>query len=72
MAEKNFERLADRVLFALDMALNQKDVTVADLLGRALEMSLTRGSGGKNFVERREFTEEVETALTRLDALRKK
>lgn len=71
MSEKNYERLSDHVLKALQMALAQKDLTIADSLSHALEMALTRGAGGKGFVERREFTIEVENAFTQLEALRR-
>jgi len=71
MIEKNNERLGDRILVALALALEQKDAAISDLLGRALEMSLTRGAGGKGFVERRDFTDDVKKCLLRLDALRK-
>jgi len=71
LSEKNYERLSDTVLKALKLALEQKDLAVGDLLSRALEMAMTRGAGGKNFVERREFTDEVESALNQLEALRK-
>ena len=68
---KNNERLGDRILLALTLALEQKDTAISDLLGRALEMSLTRGAGGKDFVERRDFTADVESSLLQLDTLRK-
>ena len=71
MAEKTYDRLADRILAALNMALEQKDVAVSDLLSRALEMTMTRGAGGRDFVERRDFTDEVQAALNSLDTLRK-
>ena len=71
MAEENFERLSDGVLAALALALEQKDLAVAELLSRALEMAMTRGAGGKDFVERRAFTKGVEKALNDLEALRK-
>ncbi len=71
MSEKSFERLSDQVLAALTLALTQKDLAVAELLNRALEMAMTRGAGGKSFTERREFTEGVEKAMTQLDSLRK-
>lgn len=70
MVEKNNERLADRILTALDMAITQEDVDIAEMLENALEMALTRGAGGKDFVERRDFSEDVESALDRLDILR--
>ncbi|MBU6474516.1 MAG: hypothetical protein KGL10_01715 [Alphaproteobacteria bacterium] len=71
MAENGFERLSDAVLAALVLALEQKDLAVAELLSRALEMAMTRGAGGKGFVERREFTAGVEKAMNQMDALRK-
>ena len=70
MVEKNNERLADRILTALDMAISQEDADIAEILGSALEMSLTRGAGGKDFVERRDFSEDVERALDKLEILR--
>ena len=71
MAEKGQERLSDLVLVALTLALKQKDFAVSELLKSALEMSMTRGAGGKDFVERREFADEVQEALISFDALRK-
>jgi hypothetical protein len=71
LSEKKYERLSDNILKALTLALTQKDLAICDLLSRALEMSMTRGAGGKDFVERREFTTEVEDALDQLEALRK-
>jgi len=70
MAEKNYERLSDVVLKALALAVEQKDLAIADLLGLALDRAMTRGAGGKDFVERREFTDEVENVLNKLKALR--
>ena len=71
MAEKGQERLSDLVLAALTLALEQKDFDVSELLKSALEMSMTRGAGGKDFVERREFADEVQEALISFDSLRK-
>ena len=71
MTKKNYERLSDHILVALTLALAQKDLVVADLLSSALEMTMTRGAGGRDFVERREFTAEVENAMVQLDVLRK-
>lgn len=69
--EKDYFRLSDKVLEALQLALEQKDLAIAEFLTRALEMAMTRGAGGKGFTERREFSGEVEQALSRLDALKK-
>ena len=71
MSEKNYERLSDLVLAALTVSVAQKDLAISDLLSRALEMAMTRGAGGKDFVERREFTAEVESILEKLNTLRK-
>ncbi|MCB9991887.1 MAG: hypothetical protein H6867_11070 [Rhodospirillales bacterium] len=64
-------RLSDRILFALEMALNQEDVEIAEALVRALEMAMTRNTGGGEFVERRDYPPEIETALDKLAALKK-
>jgi hypothetical protein len=56
-------RLSDRILPALQLAVEQEDADIADLLARALEMSMTRKAGGQNFVERRTFDEEIEDAI---------
>ena len=71
MEEKNNERLADRILIALQMAIIQQDFTIAEILGNALEMALTRGSGGKDFVERRDLSEDIQKALGDVENLRK-
>lgn len=71
MASNGYQRLSDKILPALILALEQKDLAIADALNRALELSMTRNAGGKNFVERREFAVDVEKALDQLDALRK-
>jgi len=60
-------RLSDRIAHALDLALDQEDLATADLLGRALEMSLTR-FGGPDTMERREPDDEIAELLIRLDA----
>lgn len=65
-------RLSDRILFALDLALTQGDVKVAQTLSKALEMSMTRNTGGGAFVERRDYPPEIEDALDRLIELQQK
>ena len=62
-------RLADRILEALQLAVAQKDADTGKLLARALEMSMTRRAGGADFTERRSFSAEVEQALAGLQAL---
>lgn len=69
--KKQYQRLSDLVTQAMRLALDQKDVAIADILSRALEMSLTRNAGGRDFLERREMSEDVNKALDDLIALKK-
>jgi hypothetical protein len=74
MADKNksaFARLSDSILQPLELALDQKDVPIAEHLMRALEMAMTRNAGGKDFTERREYPPEIEKAIERLLELKK-
>ena len=64
------KRLADRVLYALQSALEQNDLEIAEILNHALEKALTRLSGGKDFVERRELDAQYADAMNRLSDLR--
>ncbi len=64
------QRLADRVLDALTLAVAQGDVETSELLARALERSMTRNAGGAAFTERRTFSADVARALADLAALR--
>ena len=48
-------RLSDRILSALQLSVEQKDVDISELLKRALDLSMTRNSGGEDFVERRMY-----------------
>jgi hypothetical protein len=70
-SDKHYFRLSDKILEALKLSLEQSDITMSELLTRGLEMAMTRGAGGKDFTERREFSAEVEQTLARLDALKK-
>ena len=67
--DNRYIRLSDRILFALEMALEQKDVEIAKGLVRVLELAMTRNTGGGEFVERRDYPPEIETALDKLEAL---
>jgi phosphoglucosamine mutase len=58
-------------LEGMHLAIDQKDVAIADILSRALEMSLTRNAGGRNFIERRDLSKDVETAIDKLALLKK-
>ena len=64
-------RLSDRILSALELAVEQSDIAVADALTKAIELSVTRNSGGGEFVERRDFPPEIEDVLSRLEDLKK-
>lgn len=70
-AQPKFQRLSDLIVNALELAIEQKDVIIAETLARALELSLTRNSGGAGFVERRSMSEQVEAAFRNLDELKK-
>jgi len=72
MAEftKNKDRLSDRILFALELSLQQQDLGISELLNRALEIAMTRNSGGGEFIERRDYPQEVEDAMAALRKLK--
>ncbi len=65
-----FKRLSDRILYALQLALEQQDLVAAERLNKALETSLTRKIDGKGFVNRRDFTLDYENAIRDLETLR--
>lgn len=67
----NKQRLSDRILYALNLALEQEDIKTADALAKALDLSMTRNSGGGEFVERRDYPKYIEDSLLRLHDLRK-
>jgi hypothetical protein len=69
--QKNYQRLSDLILEALTLSLEQKDVVISDILSRALEMSITRNAGGRDFIERRDLSSDVELALEKLYALKR-
>lgn len=56
-------RLAERIQPALQMAVDQRDTLIARLLHDALELALTRRSGGLEFVERRELGQEMSDTI---------
>ncbi|MCB1537702.1 MAG: hypothetical protein H6865_05135 [Rhodospirillales bacterium] len=66
-----FKRLSDRILHALQLALEQRDLQVAEELSKALDDSLTRMSGGKGFTERREAGAVYDAAMKKLGELRR-
>lgn len=68
--ERQKIRLSDRILSALELALDQNDLKIAELLTKALETSMTRNSGGGEFIERRDYPPEIERAMEKLSSLR--
>ncbi len=69
-SEKDKIRLSDRILSALELAVNQKDIKIAELLTRAMEQAMTRNTGGGEFIERRDYPPEIEKVMDELAALR--
>ncbi len=67
----NKYRLSDRIFYALQLAVDQKDANVARALVSVLELAMTRNSGGGEFVERRDFPAAVEALLDQARALKK-
>lgn len=63
-------RLSDRILSALELALEQNDLKISETLTKALEMAMTRNTGGGEFIERRDYPPEIESAMNRLSDLR--
>lgn len=70
MSEQNHTRLSDTILVALELAITQKDTATADILLRALEVSMTRYSGGANFIERRDYPPQIAAAIAALEDLK--
>jgi hypothetical protein len=68
--EKDRIRLSDRILSALELSLQQKDLKISELLVRALELAMTRNTGGSEFIERRDYPPEIEEAMEKLYELR--
>ena len=64
-------RLGDRILTALELAIEQEDVQIAEILHKALDLSMTRNTGGGEFIERRDYPLNVEKALEKLEMLQK-
>jgi len=65
-----YSRLSDKVLEALELALEQDDGQLAGILSQALEMTLTRSAGGAGFQERREYSERMGIAFNKVEKLR--
>ena len=69
---KNKDRLSDRILYAVELALEQHDLELSEALNKALELSMTRNTGGGEFIERRDYPKEIEIAIAQLRELKKK
>jgi hypothetical protein len=67
----NKNRLSDRILYALKLSVDQQDAILSDILVNALELSMTRNAGGKEFTERRTYSPEIEAELTKLSSIKK-
>ncbi len=65
-------RLSDRILSALELSLEQGDLKISEILTRALEQAMTRNTGGGEFVERRDYPPEIESAMSKLFELKDK
>lgn len=68
--EQAHRRLSDRVLEALDLSISQKDIEISEMLINVLDLSMTRGAGGADFVERRDYTEKYEAIVERFNTLK--
>ncbi len=64
-------RLSDKILDALEYAIQQNDLEIAVLLDHALDKAMTRNTGGGDFVERRSYTERMESVSAALNLLKK-
>jgi hypothetical protein len=62
-------RLSDKILAAFDQACDRHELDVADLLLKALEVTLTR-VGGHGQVDKRQDTQPLTEAFLRLQQLR--
>lgn len=64
-------RLSDRILYALELAIEQEDISISEALVRALELAMTRNTGGGEFVERRDYPPEIREAMDKLREVKK-
>lgn len=71
-AEEDKIRLSDRILSALQLSLEQEDLKISETLTKALEMAMTRNTGGGEFVERRDYPPQIEAAMDKLYEIREK
>ena len=66
-----YKRLSDRILFALELSVEQGDLDISNNLVSAMEQAITRASGGKEFSERRELAPEYDAVLSQYEELKK-
>lgn len=69
---ENERRLSERILSALELAVEQEDVAVAEKLFSAFELASTRLAGGADFAERRDMSAKAATLIDRYRALTQK
>lgn len=69
--ERSDIRLGDRILSAFELALEQGDLPIAELLLAALERTMTRNITGDGYVERRDYPPELEKAMIHMEELRR-
>ncbi|MCA8907148.1 MAG: hypothetical protein KDA49_14390 [Rhodospirillaceae bacterium] len=65
-----FTRISDVILDACQLALDQRNLPVAEALHQALELVMTRSAGPRD-VERRTVPEAVLKSFDQIDALRR-
>lgn len=70
--ERSNIRLSDRILSALELALEQNDLEVSEILLTAIDQTLLRKTNDFNFVERRDYPPELDQALAKIQLLRAK
>jgi len=65
-------RLSDRILTALELAVDQEDLKICESLVQDLDLSMTRNTGGGEFIERRDYSDEMQRAMDGYAELKKK
>jgi hypothetical protein len=69
MAHQMERRIGNVLLAALNMACDQKDLEVAHMVHRALELVMTRSAGADNIERRDSMAADVRVAYERLRSL---
>jgi len=65
------QRLSDRILSALELSIEQGDLTISEFLRKALDLSMTRNAGGGAFIEKRDYPDVIQRAMEDLHNLEK-